>query len=81
MVVGTQASSTTSVEVVTATTSKMPVFSDNHDNEPLSGKIHSTYFQGGEGNTTLSHSVEDTGKRGGGQIVTAPGKGQLHVEG
>jgi len=33
MVVGTRASSTTSVEVVTATTSKMPVFSDNHDND------------------------------------------------
>jgi hypothetical protein len=33
MVVGTQTSATTSVEVVTATTSKMPVFSGNHGND------------------------------------------------
>jgi hypothetical protein len=33
MVVGTRASTTTNVEVVTATTSKMPVFSGNHSND------------------------------------------------
>ena len=33
MVVGTQASSTTSVEAVTATTSKTPVFSGNHGDD------------------------------------------------
>jgi hypothetical protein len=39
IVVRTQASATTSVEVVTATTSKMPVFSDNHgDDWTICGK-------------------------------------------